>query len=152
MLWQDVLVARRQEHARIAAATAEAFAIAPQDVVVVNDLEETLVRVTPSTRLLVQRTLTGGDFPMLLSVYVLDRLIEQRLADRIVAMAHLQRLSQALGAALLVSDETPPGDEEELLIQPQGTVERILLNAGDLDRDEYRIARGLASVAARIPV
>lgn len=151
MLWQDVLVARRQGHALIAAATAGAFDVPPESVVVVNDLEETLIRVTPLTGLLVLRTMTGGDFPMLLSVFVLDRLIEQRLADRTVALAHLQRLSRALGEDLLFSDETTPGDEEELLVQPQGTVERVLLNASDLDRDEYRIVRREAPVAVPIP-
>ncbi|GEM_PF-3137713 len=141
MLWQDLLVARRVEFATIVKAVAIAFDVPTDGVAVVNELEETLDQVTPLTRLLVQRTMTRGDFPMLLSIHVLDRLIEQRLADRAVGFVHLQRLSRALGADLLFSDETTPGDEEELLVRSQGTVERVLLNAGDLERDEYRIAQ-----------
>ena len=151
MLWQDVLVAQRANDASIVAATAAAFGLPSADVAVVDDLEEMLTRVAPATRLLVQRTMTGGDFPMLLSIYVLDRLIEQRLADLPVGLAHVQRLARMLGADLLISDATTPGDEEGLLVRPQGTVERVLLDAGGLDRDVYRIVRWETPIRTPIP-
>lgn len=151
MLWQDVLVARRAEPAQIAGAVGDAFAVPAADVVVVDDLQETLTRVTAQMPLLVQRTFTAGEFSMLLSLYVLNGDTERQVATPQATLLALRRIADSLHSDILVSDETTLGDEPWLLAQPGGSVEQVLLDSDAMARDEYRVIRRVAPVRAPVP-
>ncbi len=135
MIWEDVLLPRWFEAPDLARAFGDALHLDPQQVMVVDEAADAVGRVTEMTPLLLQRTPVAGEFCLHVAAF-------PRQADlaRIDEWAVLRTICSQLHAACLIPDDGF-ADSTWLEMQADGTIERVMLDADALDRDEYYIVR-----------
>ena len=145
MLWEDMLLGRWVPKHDLIVALAAAFTLTPVQIVVVDDAQEAPELVGPNTALLGERTRTAGDFPLSLSLYPRTAELRRLQGDR-VELSIIQRVAAALQPPILIG-AGELGDEQWMVVQPDGSVMSALLDGAALDDDRY-VLRGTRSPAA----
>ncbi|HET7037470.1 MAG TPA: hypothetical protein VFI42_17425 [Thermomicrobiaceae bacterium] len=135
MLWQDMLLGRWVSKHDLVAALAAAFGLTPEQISVVDDLQKAPELIGPDTSLLVQRTRIAGDFPLYLSLYPRTAQLRRLQGDR-VELGVIHRIAAALQTSILIG-AGELGDEQWLLVEPDGTIASALLDQAALDEDRY---------------
>jgi hypothetical protein len=135
-LWQDILLDRVVDDDALRAAIGCIFDVEPRSILVVEQITPELDAQT--ARVIVERFGSAGDFPLHVSIYLLDQsLIEQ--AGITPGTELVAALCRALNCSCLMSDASP-SVHTWLRIDNAGTIEHVTLDPDALDRDEYRLA------------
>ena len=87
----------------------------------------------------------AGDFPLSLSLYPRTAELRRLQGDR-VELSIIQRVAAALQTPILIG-AGELGDEQWMVVQPDGSVMSALLDGAALDDDRY-VLRGTRSPAA----
>jgi hypothetical protein len=139
MFWQDVLLGCRVPDAELRNALAIALGVPASRVRIVDAIHDSPAIGDGAPLLIAERASLEGEFPLHVSLYVKDPLVEQRSRSSVSSLERLSRLCGLLQCAALVSDEALD-PASWLRIQPSGLIERVLLDPDHLDRDEYVVA------------
>jgi hypothetical protein len=129
-------MAAKVEPSQIAEALAEVFRIPGRDVTVSDSIED----ISDQPIFCLRSTVSGGDFPVLVSVYT--SLATPDCVEMLVPMA------RRLQCSLLVSDDESSNPYSATLVRPNGDVLEVLVSPEALDDDnEYRLLdRGVAGL------
>jgi hypothetical protein len=141
MMWEELYLGRLAGIDEIQIALGKALGIAPGTIRVVDDLAEAPLPHDPATRLLVERYVYPGEFPMRLSCNVFD-------VPAVDALTVVRKVCTALQTTCLIGDDSPD-DSVWLRVALDGTVERVLVDDEALERDELRVAQVLDVERAR---
>jgi hypothetical protein len=131
MMWEELNLGRLANEAEIKRALATALGIMPDTIVVVEGLPKAFS--PPGARLLVERYVYPGQFPMRLSCNAFD-------VPAVDALTVIRKVCAALQTMCLVGDNSPD-PLSWLRVTPDGAVERVLVDEDALERDELRIVQ-----------
>lgn len=145
MVWEELLLDRRVADSTLIDALATTFAVPAGSVRVIDSVLTVKGRLGDEIRLLVERRLTRGDFPLQVRVYIRDAELEQHVRPPDVSAALVQRFCGLAGAGCLMSDDSPSG-VSWLLVGRSVPPVPVTLDADRLEDDEYVI---VAEKAAR---
>ena len=130
MNWHDILLERDFDETTLKEALAEAFDVPPQQVSIVNSIEE----IQGGVAVVAERTPTKGDFHCLLSLYV-----EREFATK-EPIQVTRRLCASLNVQALIPDSSL-NPYSMILVSKAGEVRLVTLDAESLDlREEYRLS------------
>lgn len=135
MFWEDILVDRMLTSDEIKAAISNSFLIAMTEVLVVDDIADTIV--TEQVRVLCEQIPTRGDFLMKLSIYLRDPSLERFDHKQVIG-----KLCNLLDCKCLISDNS---DNPYSMLQIEGETSQrnIFLKPELLDEEEYVIDESL---------
>src|SRR5919199_871420 len=127
MFWQDVLLGCRVSDAALRNALAAVLGIPTPSVRIVDMVSDSSILDDGETHLVVERAPLRGEFPLHVSLYVNEPLVEERLQQPSTNLERLARLCELLGCAALVSDDALD-PASWLRVLPSGLVEQVMLD------------------------
>ena len=131
MMWEELNLGRPADEAEIKRALGAALGIRPDTIVVVDGLPKAFS--PPGARLLVERYVYPGPFPMRLSCNAFD-------VPAVDALAVIRKVCLALQTTCLVGDDSPD-PLAWVRVTPDGAIARVLVDEEALERDELRIVQ-----------
>lgn len=149
MYWQALMIDRRIDHEHLRAAFADVFNLNPSRVEIIDYPALWTGPIPPEPRIVLERIRRDGSFPLHLNVSLAGDVVERPVATLAGTIARACDLARLLGAVLLLATG-PIGNEEEIRVAPDGTVDIVQLDGDALDEDRYVIvgARPFADLPA----
>jgi hypothetical protein len=138
MFWQSIMVNRWTGLPEIRHALANAFQLSPERVQVVEDIATLSGPILPEPRILAECTRRDGDFPLQLDVFLAATEIERMAVPLDGALRYVRALARLLDVTMLIG-EGPIGHDEQLRVQPDGTVDIVELDGDEMDEDRFII-------------
>ncbi len=142
MIWQDLLFDRVVDDNALRHAFAEAFAIAPNAVRIVDAITPKTAQTDRGIRILIERFVMPGEFPLQVSVYLLDDCLAQPDERQHDAVRIVSRVCARLQSSCLMSDESL-SVVSWWRVYGSGLVEAVALDETALERDEYNVVSGV---------
>ena len=132
MIW-EMLIDRHLTANEIVTTVSELLLISLADILIVDDI--TSVKVSPKTRVVCENTAIGGDFSMLLSIYLRDPNLGE-----LDIKALTGQFSNMLRCKCLISDESV-NPYSWLLIQGTTDCQIVYLDSDKLDEKEEYVVK-----------
>jgi len=135
MDFPDLLLERDPGDRELTRMLAEAFAVTPETVQIIDGIEHLHGSVRPETTLLVERRHVRGEAALHLQFALLHPDSERAVQAR-GAVGVIQQLAKQLGATIITDDGglDPSG---YLIVRPDGMVEPTVLDDDRFDEDRY---------------
>jgi len=133
MIWEEVLIDRNLTDEEIITGISKVFSVSKTDILIVDDIAE--IHVGERFRIVCERTLVKGDFPLKLSIYLYDAKLAQLNAKVIIG-----RFCDILHCKCLIPDNSS-NPYSMLLIQGSNKQQIVLLDPIRLDEDEEYILK-----------
>ncbi len=140
MLWTELELERVVPDDDLRGAWGHVFQVGADAVAVVDDVADAAPWPDPQTRILLERRLQAGEFPLHLMVILRSPRLAADVADPARERTLLTRLCIALDCRMLTGDDTL-APQRWTLIAPDGTFTPVELDAEQLDDDALVLAR-----------
>jgi hypothetical protein len=132
MDWIDLEFDRHLDDARLRQAWAQAFDLVPAAVIVIDDITQINPWTEAGTRIVLERRIQPGDFPLHVTAYLRGSALIEQVATRHQSLGMVQRLCDELACrALLPTEAIDP--YEWLLITPMGNPVVVRVDPDRLD-------------------
>jgi hypothetical protein len=138
MYWQTPMIDRWIDHDILRAAFADAFGLSPSRIQVTDDILAMTDPRPPEPRMLLERTRRDGPFPLQLDVVLVGEDLERPVADLAGTLVRARQLARCLNAVMLFGTG-PIGHDEQIRVQPDGTVDIVELDGDEMDEERFII-------------
>lgn len=136
----DIVIDRNLSIHEIIEACATIFSLPPEDIVVVEDISESMDVPEDNIQLFCEQTFVGGDFKNFLSLHPQNYLIEEQIKKIGNELDIAQKLNEILHSKCLVKDSFSFEEYEEdayFLIEEKADPKLVYIDIDKLDNDLY---------------